>query len=68
MEYAKDEIFNIRYNSLTGTLECGTSHKNKLRRVLKQYKFAIILGVIAMGLSISNVMMIIKFVENLTKI
>ena len=36
MEYAKDEIFNIRYNELTDRLEFGK--KKRIANFIKQHK------------------------------
>lgn len=64
MEFAKDEIFNIRYNSLTGTIECGTNHKRKIRRFLKQNRIVVFLSAMAVGLTTTNAILIMKFINN----
>ncbi len=46
MEYAKDEIFNIRYNEYANRLEIGGEKKKGIRNFIKQHKF--MSGVIAM--------------------
>lgn len=46
MEYAKDEIFNIRYNEYANRLEIGGEKKKGIRNFIKQHK--LMSGVIAM--------------------
>ena len=61
MEYAKDEIFNIRYNAKEGTIECGTGKKRGIMKSLKHSKWislSIILGIL---FSIINCILIWDF-------
>lgn len=38
MEYAKDEIFNIRYNEYANRLEIGERKNKGVRNFIKQHK------------------------------
>lgn len=38
MEYAKDEIFNIRYNEYANRLEIGRGKNKGVRNFIKQHK------------------------------
>ena len=67
MEYAKDEIFNIRYNSKKGTVECGTKHKNKIIQFLKQSKWMSMFIILGIAFSIINCILIVDFFKLLTK-
>lgn len=69
MEYAKDEIFQIRYNSQLNRLELG--HERIMKRAIKKIKKNKLLSTIIFSFilfSIINVIMIYNFLYILQKL
>ena len=68
MEYAKDEIFNIHYNSRAGTIDFGTSHKKGFKKFLKRNKWISVFTILGIAFSIVNIVLIIKFFNILSRL
>lgn len=66
MEYAKDEIFNIHYDTKKGTIECGTSKKKGLKKFLKQYKLLSTFLILGITFSVINCVLIWDFFKILS--
>ena len=68
MEYAKDELFNVKYNALEGEVIYKTNRKNKFIEKLKKNYFinsVILLGIIFF---IINCLLIYNFANLLGEI
>lgn len=61
MEYAKDEIFNIRYREDINKLEITKDRTSKILNVLKKNKVITGLVISAVLISIINTMFIVNF-------
>ena len=57
MEYAKDEVFTIKYE------RTKNNKKNKLAKFLKRYKVITTLAILGLALSIADSILIIEFFE-----
>ena len=68
MEYAKDEIFNIRYREDINKLEITKDRTSKILNVLKKNKVITGLVVSAVLISIINTMFIVNFFNVLLKL
>ena len=61
MEYAKDEIFNIRYREDINRLEITKDRTSKILNILKKNKVIVGLVISAIMISIINTMFIVNF-------
>ena len=61
MEYAKDEIFNIRYREDINKLEITKDRTSKILNILKKNKVITGLVISAVLISIINTMFIVNF-------
>ncbi|MBR6504719.1 MAG: hypothetical protein IKT41_03290 [Clostridia bacterium] len=61
MEYAKDEIFNIRYREDINRLEITKDRTSKILNILKKNKVITVLVIVAVLISIINTMFIVNF-------
>ena len=61
MEYAKDEIFNIRYREDINRLEITKDRTSKILNLLKKNKVIVGLVTAAVLISIINTMFIVNF-------
>ncbi len=61
MEYAKDEIFNIRYREDINRLEITKDRTSKILNILKQNKVIVGLVITGVLISIINTMFIVNF-------
>lgn len=61
MEYAKDEIFNIRYREDINRLEITKHRTSRILNLLKQNKVIVGLVASAVLISIINTMFIVNF-------
>jgi len=61
MEYAKDEIFNIRYREDINRLEITKDRTSKILNLLKKNKVIVGLVAAAVLVSIINTMFIVNF-------
>lgn len=61
MEYAKDEIFNIRYREDINRLEITKNRTSKILNILKKNKVIVGLVITAVLISIANTMFIMNF-------
>lgn len=69
MEYAKDEIFQIRYNSNLNRLQIGhQSWTSRLLKTIKRHKFISTVMMAFIIFSIANAIMIFNFMEILKNI
>ncbi len=68
MEFAKDEIFNIHYNSKEGTIGFGTSNKRGIKRFIKNNKLISLFLSLGIIFSIVNVILIADFFRILSEI
>ena len=68
MEYAKDEIFNIRYREDINKLEITKDRTSKILNVLKKNKVITGLVISAVLISIINTMFIVNFFNVLLKL
>lgn len=69
MEYTRDEIFQIKYNTKLDRLQIG--HRNRTSRILKmikKHKLVITILVTIMIFSIANIIMIYNFMRILQNI
>ena len=66
MEYAKDEVFSIRYNEKEDKLEYPL--KSKIIQKIRANKFLMLLFTIGAIFSILNVTLIIYFLELLNRL
>lgn len=67
MELTKDELFRIRYNEYTNTLEIGKK-KNKLMAWIKKNKlFSVILGLTAVFI-LTDIFLLFHFMSLLSMI
>ena len=63
MEYAKDEIFQIRYNTKLNRLQIGNeSWTSKIHRKIKKHKLLTTIIVALIMFSIANIIMIYNFI------
>lgn len=67
MEFAKDEIFNIRYNVKDGTINFGTSNKKGFKNYLKKNKWLSFFLSLGAVFSVVNVILIADFFRILSK-
>jgi len=64
MEYAKDEIFQIRYNNNLNRLEIGNKKwTSRFIKTVKRHKLISIIIIAFIIFSIANVIMIFNFME-----
>lgn len=64
MEYAKDEIFKIRYNTNLDRLEVGHERLGKrVLKTIKRHKFFTIVVTMFLIFSIINIIMICNFIN-----
>ena len=63
MEYAKDEIFNIRYRDDINRLEITKDRTSKILNILKKNKVIVGLVTAAILISIINTMFIVNFLN-----
>ena len=63
MEYAKDEIFNIRYREDVNRLEVTKYRTSKILNILKKNKVIVGLVTAAVLISIINTMFIVNFLN-----
>jgi len=63
MEYAKDEIFNIRYREDINRLEITKDRTSKILNILKKNKVIAGLVTTAVVISIVNTMFIVNFFD-----
>lgn len=69
MEFAKDEIFKIRYNMKLDKLEIGNKKgSTKIKNAIKNYKVIFIIAISVMILAIINSFMIYNFFKILQNI
>lgn len=61
MEYAKDEIFSIRYREDVNRLEISKNRTSKVLNILKKNKVIVGLVITAILISIVNTMFIVNF-------
>ena len=61
MEYAKDEIFNIRYIEDINRLEISKDRTSKILNIIKKNKVIVGLVTAAVLISIINTMFIVNF-------
>lgn len=62
MEYAKDEIFNIRYDKRTNTLETKREKKNRTGRLLlRRNSMVKVITGLTILLSVTNFVLIYHF-------
>jgi len=61
MEYAKDEIFNIRYREDVNRIEITKYRTSKILNILKKNKVIVGLVTAAILISIINTMFIVNF-------
>jgi len=63
MEYAKDEIFNIRYREDLNRLEITKDRTSRILNLLKKNKVIVGLVTAAVFISIINTMFIVNFLN-----
>lgn len=68
MEYAKDEIFNIRYREDINKLEITKDRTSKILNLLKRNKVIASLVTAAILISIINTMFIVNFFNVLSEL
>ena len=68
MEYAKDEIFNIRYREDINKLEITRDRTSKILNLLRMNKVITGLVISAVLVSIINTMFIVNFLNVLLKL
>lgn len=69
MEYAKDEIFQIRYNTKLNRLQIGSeSWTNKIHKKIKRHKLLTTIIIALITFSTVNIIMIYNFIEILQNI
>lgn len=61
MEYAKDKIFEIRYNEKTDKLEFKKDKTSKLLKYLSKNKFISIITTLTIVFSMINIILIYNF-------
>lgn len=65
MEYAKDEIFNIRYREDINRLEISKDRTSKILNIVKKNKVIVGLVTVAIFISIINTLFIVNFFNTL---
>lgn len=69
MEYAKDEIFQIRYNTKLNRLQIGSeSWTRKIHKKIKRHKLLTTIIIALITFSTANIIMIYNFIEILQNI
>lgn len=69
MEYAKDEIFQIRYNTKLNRLQIGSeSWTSKIHKKIKRHKLLTTIIIALITFSTANIIMIYNFMEILQNI
>ena len=69
MEYAKDEIFQIRYNTKLNRLQIGSeSWTSKIYKKIKRHKLLTTIIIALITFSTANIIMIYNFIEILQNI
>ena len=63
MEYAKDEIFQIRYNTKLNTLQMKEGWTSKFYKKIKKHKFLTAIIIAFLLFSIMNIIMINSFMR-----
>ena len=69
MEYAKDEIFQIRYNTKLNRLQIGSeSWTSKIYKKIKRHKLLTTIIIVLITFSTANIIMIYNFIEILQNV
>lgn len=69
MEYAKDEIFQIRYNTKLNRLQIGSeSWTSKINKKIKRHKLLTTIIIALITFSTANIIMIYNFMEILQNV
>lgn len=69
MEYAKDEIFQIRYNTKLNRLQIGSeSWTSKIYKKIKRHKLLTTIIIALITFSTANIIMIYNFIEILQNV
>lgn len=69
MEYAKDEVFQVRYNTNLNRLQIGQEKWiNRLLRVMKRHKLITTTLIAFITFSIINIIMVYNFMKILQNI
>ena len=69
MEYAKDEIFQIRYNTKLNRLQIGNeSWTSKIYKKIKRHKLLTTIIIALITFSTANIIMIYNFMEILQNV
>lgn len=69
MEYAKDEIFQIRYNTKLNRLQIGSeSWTSKIHKKIKRHKLLTTTIIALIIFSIANIIMVYNFMETLQNV
>ena len=64
MEYAKDEIFKIRYNTKLNRLQMKKENwTSKIYQIIKSHKFITTVIIVFLLLSVINIIMINSFIK-----
>lgn len=63
MEYAKDEIFEIRYNSKLDKLQLGKGKKRKILNAMKRHKLITTVMISFVIFASVNIAMICSFIN-----
>ena len=64
MEYAKDEIFKIRYNTKLNRLQMKKENwTSKIYQMIKSHKFITTVIIVFLLLSVINIIMINSFIK-----
>ena len=69
MEYAKDEIFNLRYNETLNRLEFGKERwTSRVLKKIKKHKFILLILTLIFIFSILDVVLICEFMKMLQNV
>lgn len=69
MEYAKDEIFQIRYNTKLNRLQIGSERwTSKIHKKIKRHKLLTTIIIALITFSTANIIMIYNFMEILQNV
>lgn len=67
MEYAKDEIFSVKYNEKKNTLVFGNERTSSFIHFLRKNKFIKVITLLTIILGIANVVCIYNFFSILSR-